>query len=286
MAGAIELQQQLLASQNRDGGWGYQNGSSWTEPTALAMLALKGARESRQRAVEWLVRHQNTDGGWSPNPVVKPSTAVTSWAVLALSRDLDQSNELRSAVAWVAKEIYPDQSFIERRWHQMLGIEAPKAPGSSPWFPGTAGWVVPTAMSILALLHAGRTGDQSLQPLITHAQNYLLSRRCSDGGWNHGGSKTRSEDATSYPETTGLALLALSHVTSADLAVPIQLAEAALCCPPSMEALAWLQMGLLAHGRPIEDPSIELPCRNNRDIALRLLSLATRGGANPLLAEA
>jgi len=31
-------------------------------------------------------------------------------------------------------------------------------------------------------------------------------------GWNHGGSSFRSENATSYPETTGLALLALSDV--------------------------------------------------------------------------
>jgi squalene cyclase len=77
MAEAGELQRKLLEAQNADGGWGYENGSSWTEPTALALLALeaqqiKGSVYERARA--WLRSKQRIDGGWSPGPSVNTST--------------------------------------------------------------------------------------------------------------------------------------------------------------------------------------------------------------------
>ena len=76
------LQQKLLAYQNADGGWGYGKGSSWTEPTALALLALPIRSEARAQASSWLRKMQNPDGGWPPQPSVAESTWVTSLAVL------------------------------------------------------------------------------------------------------------------------------------------------------------------------------------------------------------
>jgi hypothetical protein len=138
-------------------------------------------------------------------------------------------------------------------------------------------------MSVLALTHAARTdlpnapGHKRLCASIRQAQQYIFSRKCRDGGWNHGGSSFRSEDAESYPEMTGMALLALQDAPRSELERPLQRAETFLSCPQSAEALSWLQLALMRHNRNVEISSTPVVCRNNRDICLRLLALAGPG---------
>ena len=61
----------LLLRQNPDGGWGaYPGGSSWTEPTAWALLALHGQMvegDLTRRAAAWLRSTQLQDGNWPAN---------------------------------------------------------------------------------------------------------------------------------------------------------------------------------------------------------------------------
>jgi hypothetical protein len=158
MAEVDELQHRLLAAQNLDGGWPFLSGSSWTEPTALALLALESHNDlgsGRDRALSWLVKRQQADGGWAPNDAVQTSTWVTSLVVLALAEVREHAGHSQRAVGWVAGQVYPAASAFQQLLSRVLGISPPKMPGSSPWFPGTAGWVAPTAMSILALAQAG-----------------------------------------------------------------------------------------------------------------------------------
>src|ERR1039458_2543491 len=58
----------ILSKQNRDGGWPYVRGASWTEPTVYAILALLAAGEmaGARRGLEWLRVKQLSDGGWPP----------------------------------------------------------------------------------------------------------------------------------------------------------------------------------------------------------------------------
>ncbi len=250
--GADELQHALLAAQNSDGGWGYNTANSWTEPTALAVLALDAHECNRlaySRACEWLVARQRDDGGWPPNDTVCISTWVTSLAFLALSEQGGRFRQ-RAAILWmkgaVNQSLPPFEHFIFR----ILQLTSPKIPGGSPWFPGTAGWVIPTSLNILSLSRAARGGnDPDLDSIVAESRSYLLTHRCRDGGWNHGGSSYRSEKAPSYPETTGVALLALGGVPYPKVAPALKVAESFLDRAESAEGLAWLQMGLTKQGK-------------------------------------
>ena len=291
-AEADQLQQRLLEAQNPDGGWAYQQGTSWTEPSALALLALaahRSAGAAYKGGRSWLLKTQKPDGGWAPAPQIETSTCMTSVAVLALSYPEFEPPALAGGVRWILAQENGETPALERIALRLLGASPPKAPGGSPWFPGTAAWVAPTAMSVLALTRAARAAppnspqSEQLESAVRRAQKYLLSRTCRDGGWNHGGSSFRSEDAESYPEMTGIALLALQDVPHAELARPLARAEAFLSRPQPAEALSWLQLALMRHGRSMPSASAPVVCRNNRDICLRLLALA--GPANEIFAE-
>lgn len=290
MAEAPELQRRLLEAQNADGGWGYQKGSSWTEPTALALLALEAQQNKRsvyERACAWLGREQRMDGGWSPDHSVNTSTWVTTLVLLALPQMDLARGDYQRAVDWTVRQIRPDLTLLECLISRMRGSpRIEETSGGSPWFPGTAAWIGPTAMSVVALSAAVcRTRDEKLRSDIARGKQYILSRRCQDGGWNHGGTSFRSQSAESYPEMTGMALLALQGVPASDLSVSIACAEKFLSSPNSIEGLSWLQMGLMAQGRDRLNIRTDLPCRTTRDICLRLLALAAHSSNNRLVLQ-
>jgi hypothetical protein len=286
MAEADLLQRRLVEAQNADGGWGYQKRSSWTEATAFALLALKAHRRDASSAYQrghlWLQRNQRRDGGWPPNPSVNASTWVTSLAALALPESGPAVNQYRRAVQWLITQMELELSPVERLVFRVHGISPPHQGGGSPWYHDTAPWIGPTAMSILALSQAaGSSDDAQLRGYIRNGQHFILCRRCRDGGWNHGGYRYLSGNAPSYPEMTGIALLALYGVPEAQLALSLKLAETHIHSPTSIEALSWLQLALARHGRLSTCSQTSLPCRTNRDISLRLLALA-ESSSNPL----
>ena len=287
--------ERLLSSQNSDGGWSFKKGSSWVEPTALALLGLQSRSEppltgTCDRAVAWLLARQSHSGGWAPNIDVEECTSVTSLATLALL-SIGTKNEsilkaVNSALIWTAGQVYPDGLSLSLVLARIFNQPPAHAPGSVAWYPGTAGWITPTALTTLTLLRAAKQRHSGeFHQLASLSCSYLLNRRCSDNGWNHGGSTTRSEDALSYPETTGLALLALR---AASIALPpsaVTLARQFAKNPESMEGLSWIQMALQTPSESISDPQVMPQSRTNRDFALRLLALSAGEGRNVLLSR-
>jgi hypothetical protein len=193
---------------------------------------------------------------------------------------------LDSAVNWTASQVYPDDLSWDLLLAKALHLPPAHAPGSVAWYPGTAGWVTPTSLAALVLFSAARQQNRpELQYVARRCCEYLLTRRCVDEGWNHGGSKTRSEDATSYPETTGLALLALRVASINPPRSSLALARRFATHPESIEGLSWIQMALCAPGNPIPDPTPLPSPRTSRDCALRLLALAAQQGHNTFLGD-
>jgi len=89
--------------QNRDGGWGYNKGGSWTEPTAFVLLAQSVTQvdgSSFGAASKFLLSMQREDGGWRPQPDVAESTWVTA-VVALLPEEAIGPERLNRAVAWL-----------------------------------------------------------------------------------------------------------------------------------------------------------------------------------------
>jgi hypothetical protein len=277
MAEIDQLEARLLAAQSAQGGWGYHPGGPlWTEPAAIAALALQACRADRSArlaAYRWLLAAQRPDGGWAPEPGVGVSTWVTALTLLALSGCQAAEAARKRALAWLL--------------HQ-TGTAGPHAEGGVPWYPGTAGWVIPTAFSMLALAHAAKSGPSDrLIARLAASRNFLLERRLEDGGWDHGGARFGPGQPDSYPETTGLALLALACCPAApsaqiDWEPSWRRAEILALAPLSVEGGSWLELAFLRQGRTFPNGVPTPQCRDLRDVSLRLITLCTREGQNVL----
>jgi hypothetical protein len=110
---------------------------------------------------------------------------------------------------------------------------------------------------------------------IEAGTQFLVSHACADGGWNHGSTHALGYEANAYPETTGVALLALRGVRSPVVERGIAAAENFLK-QPNPAGASWLRLGLMAQGRPAPLPAV-MPARSRQldviDGALQILSL-------------
>ena len=229
--------QLVMSKQNRDGGWPYVRGSSWTEPTVYAILALlaSGELDAARRGMDWLRASQLHDG-----------------ATYRLRMWLLGASQL------------PDQEF----------------PGW-PWISGTAAWVGPTSLAILALQkEMRRRPSPAIWRRVDQGHRFLLRRMCQGGGWNHGSVRALGYESIPYPETTGMALAALRGVPASETQHALDVATRFLAECRSADALNWLRIGLMAHGRLPDGycPPVRLACRTLPETSLDILVAGTQRG--------
>ena len=282
----------LLSRQNPDGGWPYRlqtaapsahPRTSWTEPTAYALLALlaAGETEASRKGFQWVRATQRPDGGWPPQPGIDDSTWVTSLIAL-LPPDLITPAVHARAIAWLMSTTGKESSLDYRLRQWLLGLSRPadqQFPGW-PWIPGAAAWVGPTSLAILALEKENRRRpSRRIQQRIEEGRRFLLARMCGEGGWNHGSSRAAGYESRPYPETTGMALAALRGVTSPKIDRALAVARTFLDQCRSADAWNWLSLGLSAHGRLLDGvtPSAPLQCRTLPETSLALLVSAGKG---------
>jgi hypothetical protein len=289
--GGVYLDQRrdfLRRTQNPDGGWGYFPGkASWLEPTAYAMLALHGNEPSFEalgRAWALIETWQLPDGSWRAGAQVEDRTWVTALAVTLCSvYGMTGPILLNGVSRLVAVEGAERSTLFQLMSFLGFGrIEANTSHAAWPWRSGNASWIEPTAHTIVALkkvqtrLHARRIRDR-----VRDGEDMVLSRRCFDGGWNHGSARTYQIDSPSYPESTALALLALQG-RRRDAGPALDVARQFLNTSKSPLAKAWLGIALQAWGETLPPPDEAGPIRT--DIMLTALeSLAHPDGNHRLL---
>ena len=278
----------LLRTQNADGGWGYFPGkASWLEPTAYAMLALYGQPESAdalQRAWRLVAGWQLPDGSWRPGSEVGDGAWVTALAVNICSLQPAADAIRRKGIEYLLRTEGAERCF-KFRVMEVLGlghIEQDTSHPAWPWRPGTSSWIEPTVHSVIALKKsAAIKGDAGLKTRITvrihEGEAMILSRRCADGGWNHGASVNLSMPVPSYPESTGLALLALQG-RAREAGSALTLARRYYQETKSPLARAWLAIALRAWG---DAPEIDRDQRmRDGDIMLAALQALAHPDGN------
>jgi hypothetical protein len=273
-------------SQNSDGGWAWNRSGacSWTEPTVYALLAqtVTGVdRESFARGLNYLRSVRRSDGGWSPQQGVVESTWVTS-LVAMLPEQAVGAGDMRSAIGWLKERTGRESGWTFRILQKLRGADE-SYPEGWPWFPGAAAWVIPTSMGILAFQRAlARRNESGLRERVEAGREFLRVRVCADGGWNHGGNKALGRDGDSYPETTGIALLALRGAPSSPLVEQAKtMARRHLSECRGAEAAAWLRLGLASHGER-QIPGQKITSRTTVDQALTTIAESAQ---NPFISQ-
>lgn len=278
--------------QNFDGGWPYGvAGPSWTEPTAFALLAElaqgNGSSRSVQRGLNWLQTVQSADGGWRPEASVQQSTWVGALVALLPGNLLPQDRR-QSNLQWLLRQTGQESTRLYRLRQWMIGnCGSPPSTGDGwPWYPGAAAWVTPTALTILALrkhraqIAKAGVADTLLNRRIEEGQRFLLAHACDGGGWNHGGAHALGYQASAYPETTGIALLALRDTESPVKEAGLRAAEKFLPACRSAEGIAWLNLGLRANGRRL-DAFVPGRAEPRTVVDLALFAMLAQPGPDP-----
>lgn len=274
----------LVSRQNRDGGWPYVRGVSWTEPTVYAILALlaSGEKDASGRGMAWIRARQRPDGGWPPQSGFDESTWVTALVAL-LPRDLLGVPAHQRAIAWLLHIQGEETSAVYRVRQWLLGNNVRpehEFPGW-PWIGGAAAWVSPTSLAILALdKEHGRRPDAAIRQRVQDGRNFLLRRMCVDGGWNHGSVRALGYESSPYPETTGMALAAMRGVKAPQIPLSVATAQRFLGECRSADACNWLRLGLLAQGQlpPGYCRPADMQYRNLTETSLDLLAVETQAG--------
>src|SRR5260370_22206429 len=158
--------QLVVSKQNRDGGGPCVRGTSRTEPTVYAILALlaAGELEPARRGLAWLRAAQLPDGGWPPQTGFDDSTWVTALVALLPAARLGRAIHAR-AIDWLLGTSGEESSWMYRTRMWLLGtapLPEQEFPGW-PWIPGSAAWVGPTSLAILAL-----ENEMASQPSAAH----------------------------------------------------------------------------------------------------------------------
>jgi hypothetical protein len=154
-----------------------------------------------------------------------------------------------------------------------------------PWIAKTYSWVEPTSLVLLALEATGN-GDH---PRAQEAIRMLLDRQLESGGWTYGNTTVFGRQLRPIPESTGMALSALSGKVgrkNVETSLSYLKAEAGRLQTPL--SLGWSVMGLAAWAeRPLDVRESILKCFglqedygpfSTGEIALVLVSLKSETG--------
>jgi hypothetical protein len=277
----------LIKRQLPSGGWSYLGSRQISvESTSLAILALGSeARDSPRMGTNQLLRLQNRDGGWPAFAGDAESAWVTALVLCAFNMTNDFVVAREKARHWLMMERGREGHWFWRWKFKTADRNVRFNPDKYgwPWSPGTGSWVIPTAVSLVAIKqYTVCNRSETAEKRIRLGVDMLLDRVCGGGGWNSGNSMVYGVPLRAHVEATAIALLALQDeertpVLETSLAWLKQKAASI----ESVESLAWSILSLFVYEEPVERLKNTLAgvigdggeIQNNATLATALLAL-------------
>ncbi len=243
-------------------------------------------------------------GGFALRPGSQYRPDATAWAVMALclwglSADLlrpprakiavEQDKDGRIVVAQDQPQAFWPTALAIFAWHGEAEFDEPRARAVTfllqttgthgkkgkddpaghdtsirgwPWTEGTHSWVEPTSLSIAALRTAGYESHER----VGEGVRLFMDRQLVSGGWNYGNTTVFGTELAAMPESTGLALSALSGlVKKQDVSRSIAQIKDTVESLITPFSLGWAILGLAAWGeRPRNANTLIDQCLNRQ----------------------
>ena len=254
-----ELKNALVKQELSGGGWSYCSSTSQgaLEPTCLAMLALRwDSNLARALGLEFLLGMQNPNGSWPAfSGDDSEGSGVTALAVIALINNGEMALQTERGVEWLLRLKGRESHWLWRWKFDTTDTHVRFDPNKFgwPWQPGTCSWVIPTALSIIAL----KQGFVCCKPeqvsfRIRRGKEMLLDRVCPGGGWNAGNGVVYGVPLAPHLDATAIALLALGgEQSNGAIASGLDWLERRTGTCSAPWSLAWSILALDAYGRPV-----------------------------------
>ncbi len=214
--------------------------------TAIALACTDGGNKSVDSFQKKLAEAQ-LDNGSVPLLKDRPEAAwPTPLAVIAWSTAPQYAKSLEKAVQFLLTN-------SGEHWNADIAAEGHDTSIRGwPWIYGTHSWVEPTAMTMIALKIAGYRDH----PRVIEAVKMIMNRQLPAGGWNYGNTRVLGNELFPMPESTGIALSALSSsVPRKKIEKSIQYLQKKLTELESPISLGWVLMGLNTWGVKLDHKS-------------------------------
>ena len=283
MALRTELKSALIKQELSGGGWSYGStvGQAALEPACLALLALRwDSSPARALGLEFLLRMQNPNGSWPAfSGDDSEGSGLTALAMIALINNGEMALQTERGVEWLLRLKGREAHWFWRWKFETTDTHVRFDPNKFgwPWQPGTCSWVIPTALSMVALKQAFVCcKPEQVSFRIRRGAEMLLDRACPAGGWNAGNGLVYGVPLAPHLDATAVGLLALGGVQRNNHAVAsaVDWLEHTVQTCSAPWSLAWSVLALDAHSRPIEGLVDRLCTSRHQDLLADSATLA------------
>jgi hypothetical protein len=211
-------------------------------------------RRQAALAIRYLVDSQRADGGWPAFAGDQEASWTTALALCTLTAVNDVSRARERALIWLLSERGKEAHWLWR-WKLKTADRNVRFDPDKPWGPGAGSWVIPTAVSVIAIKQfTVCSGSEASEKRIRLGVEMLLDRACVGGGWNSGNSIVYGVPLRPHVEATANALLALQDEPRGEIVqASVKWLESRAAHIEAVSSLSWCILALFAYQRPIEE---------------------------------